>query len=293
MHCRPTTVSGLILASIILVCTPAMANEVAVSLRGSPNSMVRQNSVAKTLGYEFVKTADDLSALVEEGEFVELPGNEHYVVLKSVSYPLARPEIRIFIERLAAQYHEATGERLVVTSLTRPASEQPRNSHQLSVHPTGIAVDLRISERGASQRWLESVLLKLERQDLLDVTRERYPPHYHVALFPAAYASHVEGMIGADALAEAMKFEPEPEEAPAEVAPAVSPRVTRQASAAVPAIQRDSIGWQHLAGLAGVLLAGIFFGLGYWRGVCAVNKTEPGDAVLGSRIQTESTVESA
>jgi hypothetical protein len=255
--------------------------------------MVRQNSVAKTLGYEFVRTPEDLSKLVEEGDFVEMPGNAHYVVLKSVSYPLARPEVRLFIERLAAQYHDATGERLVVTSLTRPASEQPRNSHELSVHPTGIAVDLRISERGASQRWLEAVLLKLERQDLLDVTRERWPPHYHVALFPAAYSSHVEGIIGAEALAEAMKFDVVPEEAPAEKTPAVSPPVTRTASAAIPAIERDSVGWQHLAGLAGVLLAGIFFGLGYWRGVCTVNKTERGDAALGSRIATDSTVESA
>lgn len=293
MHYRISAIIGSFLVFIFLVPTSAEANEVAVSLRGSPNSMVRQNSVAKTLGFEFVETPEDLSLLVEEGDFVELPGNDHYVVLKSVSYPLARPEVRLFIERLAKQYHEATGEQLVITSLTRPASQQPRNSHELSVHPTGIAVDLRISDRGASQRWLEAVLLKLERQDLLDVTRERWPPHYHVAVFPAAYASHVEEMIGAGALADAMKFEVVPEEAPIKRTASVSSPATRTVSAAVPAIERGSVGWQHLAGLAGVLVAGIFFGLGYWRGVCMVKKTEPTESVFTAHASsTESTMQS-
>jgi len=258
---------GVLLVSVLLFSTPAIANEVAVSLRGSPNSMVRQNSVAKDLGYKFVETAEQLPTLVDEGAFVELPGNEHYVVLKSVSYPFARPEVRLFIERLASQYYEATGERLVVTSLTRPASQQPRNSHELSVHPTGIAVDLRISKRGASQRWLESILLKLERQELLDVTRERRPPHYHVALFPNEYSGHVEKLIGADALAESMNFEAVQEEQPVEEVEFTATTAALTASAAVPAFESEWMGRQHIMGLAGVLVAGIFFGLGYWRGI--------------------------
>lgn len=180
---------------------------VRVTLKGSPASMQRQHHVARQADYEFVAGTEELGKLVASGSLVELRGNRDYHVKRSVSYPFARPEMRLFIERLAEQYHEGTGERLVVTSLMRPQSRQPRNAHELSVHPTGIAVDLRVSRRRASRQWIESVLLKLERRGLLDVTRERWPPHYHVALFPKAYRTYVEGMIGADAVAAALAGE--------------------------------------------------------------------------------------
>lgn len=255
-----------VIAILLFAALPARAGEVAVSLRGSPNSMVRQNSVAKDLGFEFVKTPEQLPVLVEQGEFVPVVDNDHLEVLKSVSYPYARPEVRLFVERLAEQYYEDTGEKLVVTSLTRPTTEQPGNSHALSVHPAGIAIDLRISSRRASQQWLEAVLLKLERQGLLDITRERYPPHYHVAVFPQAYRAHVEAMIGADAIAEAMNYDVPPEEEPAQEQAAVTKRPVTTAAAAVPAIKKGSIEAHHVLALAFPLLAAMFFGLGYWRG---------------------------
>lgn len=242
--------------------------------------MVRQNTVAKQLGYEFVKTPEQLPVLVDEGDFVPLPGNDDYEVLESVSYPYARPEVRLFVERLASQYREDTGEKLVVTSLTRPASEQPRNSHALSVHPAGIAIDFRISTRRASQQWLEAVLLKLERQNLLDITRERYPPHYHVAIFPQAYRSHVEKLIGADAVADAMKYElpaVEQEEAIAEE-PVKKDAPRAMTAAAVPAIEKGSIKTRHAMALAIPLLAALFFGLGYWRGISRKPQTAASEA---------------
>lgn len=274
MRDRLTISFSAFLAALLVVATPAFSAEVEISLRGSPNSMVRQNDVAKTLGYKFVKTPDQLSTLVDEGKFVAIPGNENHVVLKTVSYPYARPELRLFIERLSEQYHEATGERLVVTSLTRPTTEQPRNSHELSVHPTGIAVDLRISDRRASQQWLESVLLKLERQNLLDVTRERWPPHYHVALFPAEYANHVELMVGAEALAEALEFKDVKEEERSEENVRSAPETATTAAVAIPPMNQNDGSRKHVMILAGLLLAGLLFGVGYWRGASTTAATE-------------------
>jgi hypothetical protein len=100
--------------------------------------------------------------------------------------------VKLFIERLGRQYFDAHGTPLVVTSLTRPAENQPRNAHQLSVHPAGMAVDFRVPQDARARAWLESALLQLENRGILDVTRERYPPHYHVAVFPAAYRAYVE-----------------------------------------------------------------------------------------------------
>ena len=117
-------------------------------------------------------------------------GNRDYT-LKDVSFPFARPAAKLFIERLAGQYRRACGERLVVTSLTRPRSHQPRNASDRSVHPTGMALDLR-RPQGTCREWLERTLLYLEGQAVLEATAERSPPHYHVAVFPGQYAAYVD-----------------------------------------------------------------------------------------------------
>jgi len=109
-------------------------------------------------------------------------------VLRDVSFPFARPEVKWFVERLAAEYVRANGAELVVTSLTRPLSKQPPNAHALSVHPTGMAVDFRVPPTDSARAWLERTLLALEAKGVLDVTREQHPAHYHVAVFPEKYA---------------------------------------------------------------------------------------------------------
>jgi LysM repeat protein len=57
-----------------------------------------------------------------------------------------------------------------------------------------MAVDLRIPNNGKCRRWLEDTLVSLERADVLDVTRERRPPHYHVALFTQPYEDYLAGL---------------------------------------------------------------------------------------------------
>ena len=99
--------------------------------------------------------------------------------------------MKTFIERLSDQYRDACGERLVVTSLTRPITRQPPNASAISVHPTGMAVDLRRSDSSGCRQWLETVLLDLEGKGVLEATREQYPPHYHVAVFPNPYLQYV------------------------------------------------------------------------------------------------------
>jgi len=183
---------------------PAYA-DVPVTLRGSPASMVRQNQVAKEHDYSFLRSPDQVRDFVEKGHLVRIEGNEDFRVA-GVSFPYARPELQTFIERLGAQHREGCGERLVVTSLTRPSDLQPANAHQLSVHPTGMAVDLRVSPDAGCRAWLEGTLLSLEKQGILDATRERTPPHYHVAVFPGAYRAYLE-RLSADSVAGAAAAE--------------------------------------------------------------------------------------
>jgi hypothetical protein len=132
---------------------------------------------------------------------------------------------------LAADYRSATAKALVVTSLTRPEALQPRNAHQLSVHPAGMAVDFRIPDDTSSRRWLETTLLRMEKDGLLDVTRERHPPHYHVAVFPKPYRAYAKKRDAADAVAAAIQV---PALTSASVLPAASP--TASAQSALPII---------------------------------------------------------
>lgn len=181
---------GLRLGLILIIVLFALPTVAAAQLRGSESSVVRQHRVARKNGYSFLRNAAQVRDFVREDRLERISSNRD-ILVDGVSFPYARPAVKLFVERLGAQYRAATGERLVITSLTRPISRQPSNASELSVHPAGMAVDLRIPRSAANRRWLERTLLSLEDRIVLDATRERYPAHYHVAVFPREYVKYV------------------------------------------------------------------------------------------------------
>jgi hypothetical protein len=183
MPSRRSAVRALALTA--LLAAPARTAR-ADALAGSESSMAHQHAVAVEEDYRFLRTAKDVRKLVEQGGLVPVADGESYTLSK-VSFPYARPEVKAFIEHFAAEYRAETGNRLVVTSLTRPEALQPPNAHKLSVHPAGMAVDFRVPAGSHDRAFLERALLSMEKQGLLDVTRERSPAHYHVAVFGEAY----------------------------------------------------------------------------------------------------------
>lgn len=160
------------------------------ALKGSRTAMRKQNSVAQKQDYTFLRTSSDVERFVSSGYLVPVKGTSS-LKLADVSFPYARPAVKTFAERLASQYRSACGNKLVVTSLTRPLSRQPSNASDLSVHPAGMALDIRVSDSRECRRWLETTLVSLERKGVLEATRERRPAHYHVAVFPSAYFSYL------------------------------------------------------------------------------------------------------
>jgi hypothetical protein len=178
-----------VIVAALLVAGATGRTAEASDLYGSRLSMEKQHSVAVDLDYTFAQTASQVESDVAKGELEPVTPNADFEMV-GVSFPYALPEVRQFIERLAAEYHAATGFMLVVTSLTRPVSQQPSNASPLSVHPAGMAVDLRIPATRAARNWLSQRLLDLEEDAVLDVTLERKPPHLHVAVFPAAFAEY-------------------------------------------------------------------------------------------------------
>lgn len=162
----------------------------AQTLRGSRDSVQRQYSIAVQDGFAFVARSSEIPGLVESGQLLRVVENRN-LTLHDVSNPYARPGVKLLLDRLSAQYRRACGEKLTVTSLLRPQNRQPANAASNSVHPAGMAVDLRIPDRGRCRSWLEQTLLSLEGSGLLDITRERNPPHYHVAVFTTPYQNYV------------------------------------------------------------------------------------------------------
>lgn len=183
---------ALLSAALALVAAGPLS---AQSLRGSPASLDRQNQQAQRHEYTYLDGHQDVRRFVGAGLLVPIKGGSHYR-LNDVSFEFARPEVRLFIERISAQYYRACGAPLVVTSLTRPKEHQPSNASRRSVHPTGMAVDLRVPTQAKCRAWLESTLLALEARNVLDATLERHPVHYHVALFPAEYMAYVRELGG-------------------------------------------------------------------------------------------------
>lgn len=166
----------------------------AQSLRGSRASIDRMYSHARGDDLSFHRTATGVRLAADRGELVRLGGGDYRLV--GVSHPYVLPATRTFVERLAVQYRRACGERLVVTSATRPESLRLANSTDRSVHPTGMAVDLRRPSSARCAAWLRETLLHLERASVIEATEERRPPHFHVAVYPRPYRRYVDARGG-------------------------------------------------------------------------------------------------
>jgi nucleoid-associated protein YgaU len=178
-------------AALALCAAPAAAQ----SLRGSPASIDRMYTHARNNDLTFYRTGIGVRGAAEEGDLVRMSGNDDYR-LSGVTYPYVLSSTRTFVQRLGAQYREVCGERLVITSGVRPTSFRLSNSTDRSVHPTGMAVDIRKPRGGRCLAWLRETLLYLEGQGVIEATEERRPPHFHVAVFPSPYRRYVSNSGG-------------------------------------------------------------------------------------------------
>jgi LysM repeat protein len=181
----PAALAALLVAGAL---AGAPRHGVAQSLRGSPASVDRMYEQALGERLPFHETASDVRAAARDGALVRLATSRN-VLLRSVTFPYVTPGTRTFVERLGAQYRATCGKQMVVTSAARPATRQPANSVAESVHPTGMAVDLR-KPSGKCLRWLRTTLLGLEQAGVIEATEEFRPPHFHVAVYPTSYARY-------------------------------------------------------------------------------------------------------
>jgi LysM repeat protein len=197
---RPTRLRAASIAFAAGVCAilPLAAGN-AQSLRGSPASINRMYRHARSEDFSFFQTSASVRRAVAKGYLVQLWPDLNFT-LHEVGYPFVRPATQTFVQRLAAQYVAACGEQLEVTSAVRPATRQPSNSVEKSVHPTGMAVDLhKPTDHPKCLRWLRNTLLELEETGVIEATEEFAPPHFHIAVYSTPYRRYVAALASSSA----------------------------------------------------------------------------------------------
>lgn len=193
---------------IATLCMTRIA--VAQSLNGfADNGLAREVAAAAQYNLTRLTDQDHLRQFIDAQILVQAPARGPGFTLdyrmgghatkNRGLYRAARPYTKRFITRLGAQFAAAfPGRRFTVTSLVRTCAYQERlrrhnrnaASCEKTSHTTGVTVDIRWLElRTAEKRWIEGVLVSLERQGLVQATKENGQAVYHVMVYPP-YRTH-------------------------------------------------------------------------------------------------------
>jgi hypothetical protein len=175
------------IASVATSATPAAAQRGREpdALRGSKASVEKMYDFAQRNRFPFYLTPATLDVAIADGRLVPLTGDSTYELTRGVGFSYATREAKQFILAFAPQYLAACGTPLTVTSAARPMSRQPHNANPHSVHPTGIAVDIRRPPAGPCLDWVRTALADLEARGIVEATEEHHPVHLHVAVLAA------------------------------------------------------------------------------------------------------------
>jgi uncharacterized protein YcbK (DUF882 family) len=163
-------------------------------LKGSRESMIRQNEEIDRLSLVRIQNDAELDELIEQNQLVqisELPGLHIAGNLKP-NRRYSKPWTRDFVQDLGDAYYDEFGIPIQLTSAVRTADQQkklrrhnrnaaPIEGDTASSHLAGLTVD--IGKRGLSKKqhkWIESYFAKLRDLGLIEVAEERRQACFHV-----------------------------------------------------------------------------------------------------------------
>ncbi len=153
-----------------------------LELHGSKSSVEKMYDFAQSHRLPFYLTPTNVDRAIADGKLVALTGDSTYELTRGVGFSYSTGEAKQFVLAFAPQYLAACGVPLTVTSAARPMSRQPHNANPHSVHPTGIAVDIRRPPPGPCLTWVRGALTELEDKGIVEATEEHHPVHLHVAV---------------------------------------------------------------------------------------------------------------
>ena len=163
-------------------------------LRGSHESMLRQNEEIDRLALPRIQNDDELHNLILRQELVELEDSDGVAIADNldVTRRFSRPWTRDFVNDLGDAYFAEFKRPLQITSAVRTAQQQkklrrrnrnaaPEQGETASSHLAGISVD--IGKRGLSRKqkgWLNDYLKDLRDRGLIEAAEERRQACYHI-----------------------------------------------------------------------------------------------------------------
>ncbi|HEY3989003.1 MAG TPA: DUF5715 family protein [Acidobacteriaceae bacterium] len=173
-------------------------------LRGSHESLVRQNERAEQDGLLRVQDDDDLLALRRQGKLVALP--ELASMHADSRLPANRRYCRVwtgrFLADLARVHYSRFHKPLQINSAVRTVDYQrhllringnaaPAEGDVASPHLTGEAVD--IAKKGLTPSevaWMRAYLLPLQTAGKIDVEEEFQQSCFHISVYKSYMAPH-------------------------------------------------------------------------------------------------------
>ena len=127
-------------------------------------------------------TEAEYQSRVDSGYFVRLEGPFLDVRARR---PYALPTTVAFLIRMSQAYSAAGCGQLIIMDALRLTTERPVNGSVYSVHPTGMAVDIRTKYIPIEcADWLRAYVSQKEAAGEVDGTQELRPEHLHVVVVP-------------------------------------------------------------------------------------------------------------
>ncbi len=186
---------------------PAVARTVALGmtdmrfalspLRGSAESLVRQNTKSEDEGLERILDDEDLNDRIARGALVHVPTSSGLVVNETLpeNRRYCRPWTASFLADLTHAHNAQFRHPLYVSSAVRTVEFQKQLIHVngnaaaaegdvVSPHLTGGTID--IAKDGMSRQemaWMRAWLLPLQQAGHIDVEEEFLQPCFHITVY--------------------------------------------------------------------------------------------------------------
>ena len=167
---------------------------VAPELRGSRDSLLKQNSEIDQAGLQRIDDDAQLKQLEERGVLVPITETEYLQVSHAIkeNRRYARPWAAQFADDMGREFYEQFRRPLEVTSAVRTVEQQrrlmrrnhnaaPAEGEVASSHLAGTTVD--ISKRGLSRKqhkWIVDYLARMKETGVIEPEEERRQACFHV-----------------------------------------------------------------------------------------------------------------
>ena len=166
----------------------------SVLLKGSHDSLVRQNEEIDRLQLTRIADDDELEDLVQKQELVALPSDKYVRVdpRLEANRRYCRPWTQDFLNDLGQAYYKEFRQPIQVNSAVRTVEQQekllrhngnaaPAEGPIASSHLAGLTVDIAKHGMNRKQRkWMEQYLVRLRDLGLIEAAEERKQAVFHV-----------------------------------------------------------------------------------------------------------------